>query len=418
MKYFFLSILVLILFSVVKQSYTQEFWEIVDMPEGVGIYDVAFSQDNKLYAAVTGGDGGRIICQQYPGAEWDTVLNPGGIIGTLYVDAFNNIYGVGNYRLYFSYDKGETWNSNHVECITSSTPSLLKLNSGNFLIGTWGGIIMCDSVGNNCSYVLSTSQCEIFNDFTYNIDSSVIYAGSTNFPEEGGGVYCSYDEGLTWENTALTGSYVSSLSINSQGDLFAGSQGNFLLGYDGVYRLLNGADEWEQINPYEVVSSIAIASNDDIYLGCTLEGWPGGVRYSSDNGETWSEINDGLIGRNITGVFFNNNYMYSIDTGPPNYLYRSSEPVISGVDIGNDTSELNVCIYPNPASQYLCISGDPRVINNKNSSLHIYNNYGALLQSEIGVMPHYIDISHLESGVYFLAFECDGKVINQKLIKR
>ncbi|HPE87811.1 MAG TPA: hypothetical protein PLS41_10880 [Bacteroidales bacterium] len=47
--------------SVVKQSYTQEFWEIVDMPEGVGIYDIDFSQDNQLYAAVTGNDGAIVL---------------------------------------------------------------------------------------------------------------------------------------------------------------------------------------------------------------------------------------------------------------------------------------------------------------------------------------------------------------------
>ncbi|MDD2323299.1 MAG: hypothetical protein PHT77_10590 [Bacteroidales bacterium] len=61
MKYFFISILVLISLSVVKQSYTQEFWEIVDMPEGVGIYDIDFSQDNQLYAAVTGNDGAIVL---------------------------------------------------------------------------------------------------------------------------------------------------------------------------------------------------------------------------------------------------------------------------------------------------------------------------------------------------------------------
>ncbi|MCK9168421.1 MAG: hypothetical protein PHU97_07650 [Bacteroidales bacterium] len=31
------------------------------MPEGVGIYDIDFSQDNQLYAAVTGNDGAIVL---------------------------------------------------------------------------------------------------------------------------------------------------------------------------------------------------------------------------------------------------------------------------------------------------------------------------------------------------------------------
>lgn len=210
------------------------------MPDGVGIYDIAFSLDNKLYAAVTGGDGGRIICQPYPGAEWDTLLDPNALISTIIIDQYNNIYAMGNRRLFSSFDNGSTWQIKCIDIISASVCSLYKLNDGNLLIGTWGGIILSDSTGSEYSFVETVSQHEKFKDFQYNIDSTVLYAGSISYYDDTGGIYRSLDNGLTWENHALGGSYVTSLCMNSQGDIFAGSQGHYSLGIGGVYRLLYG----------------------------------------------------------------------------------------------------------------------------------------------------------------------------------
>lgn len=420
MKYFNIFFIVLILFSVVKQSYTQEFWEIVDMPEGVGIYDIDFSQDNQLYAAVTGNDGARIIRQSLNGAGWDTILSPGGIISEILIDYYQNIYAFGNHRLYYSFDQGTTWNSQYLDSISASVSGHYKLDNGNFLLGTWGGIYKCDSVGNEGSYVFKTPHYEKFNAFIYNADSSIIYAGSTNFPEEGGGIYCSYDDGFTWENTALTGSYVSSLSINSQGDLFAGSQGNFLLGYDGVYRLLNGADEWEQVNPYEVVSSIAIASNDDIYLGCTLEGWPGGVRLSQDNGNNWITLNDGLINRNIKQVKISrDNYIYIVESGNTNTLYRSIDTIYTFLPEPQDVPKPDIKIYPNPIKDkiYLHVAINSSITGN--CRFLILDAKGEQVYSERLEIFHYkqIDLGFLNPGIYYLIFNTDTQQIMSKHIK-
>ena len=394
----------------------QEFWEIVDMPEGIGIYDIAFSQDNQLYAAVTGGDGGRIICQPYPGAEWDTLLDPNAIIEKMIVDQYDNIYAMGNRRLFSSFDGGSSWNCKCIEIVQLGTPGLYKLNDGNLLIGTWGGIILSDSTGSEYSFVETVSQHEKFKDFQYNMDSTVLYAGSISYYDDTGGIYCSLDNGLTWENHALDGSYVTSLCMNSQGDIFAGSQGHYSLGIGGVHRLLYGSEEWEHINTDEIVSSIDIASNDDIYIGCTLVGWPGGVRVSQDNGVTWNIINDGIVGGNITDVCFNNNFMYSIDTGPPNYIYRSCEPVVTHVKSDNDIPETFVDFSPNPASSYLHITSDFLPMNS-HVNIQIYNNDGILKLSKRLAVPQYLDINHLDSGLYLMIIEYNGYIASGKLIK-
>jgi len=204
--------------------------------------------------------------------------------------------------------------------------------------------------------------------------------------------------------------------MNSQGDIFAGSQGHYSLGIGGVHRLLYGSEEWEHINTDEIVSSIDIASNDDIYIGCTLVGWPGGVRVSQDNGATWNIINDGIVGGNITDVCFNNKYMYSIDTGPPNFIYRSSEPVVTYVESNINTQKQFVDIFPNPANNHLFFTSDVLPWNGI-VNIQIYNNDGILKLSKRLSISQYLDIDHLDGGLYIILIENNGFIASKKLIK-
>ena len=128
--------------------------------------------------------------------------------------------------------------------------------------------------------------------FAFTINSGGdIFAGTV-----GSGVFRSSDNGDNWNaiNTGLTfpGTIVTpgvfALTINSSGDIFAGSSGA------GVFRSSDNGDTWSQTG-LSSVESFAINSSGEIFAGGL-----GGVFRSSDNGDNWNEINTGLT---LTFVF-------------------------------------------------------------------------------------------------------------------
>jgi hypothetical protein len=88
-----------------------------------------------------------------------------------------------------------------------------------------------------------------------------------------------------WEQTnGPFGGTVAALAINSSGDIFAGIQ------YGGVYRSTDNGNNWIQINnglPTDTwVTSLAINnSSGDIFAGT----WSSGVFRSINNGNTWNQ---------------------------------------------------------------------------------------------------------------------------------
>jgi hypothetical protein len=66
-------------------------------------------------------------------------------------------------------------------------------------------------------------------------------------------------------------------------------------------------------------------------------------------------------------------------------------------------------LYPNPARDYLCISGDPSV------TYSIYDGLGTMVLEGIGAAE--IDISNLPMGIYFICFENKGVVQREGFVK-
>ncbi len=152
-------------------------------------------------------------------------------------------------------------------------------------------------------------------------DNSII-AGT-----EGYGIFRSTNSGLSWENVNDEFLYVTSFSKNSKGQLFAGLW-SYLLKSD------DNGKTWIRISNdigFPHFQSIFIASNDYIFAGAlsglfvskdngnswtenpslpfvisdmvedknknlyvSIMAYGGGLRKSSDNGNTWGEVNEGI----------------------------------------------------------------------------------------------------------------------------
>ena len=130
------------------------------------------------------------------------------------------------------------------------------------------------------------------------INNGDIFAGTSDTSR---GIFRSTDNGDNWSeiNTGLTNNVIFDLSVNSSGDIFAGTGG-------GVFRSTDNGDDWSEINSgltNTTVFALTINNSDDIFAG-TFSG-NGGVFRSSNNGSTWSPV--GLIGVFIYGLAINDN---------------------------------------------------------------------------------------------------------------
>jgi len=162
-----------------------------------------------------------------------------------------------------------------------------------------------------------------------------IYIGTTNYIG-GGGVYRSTDGGGIWEHIGLTDYYVSSLALNSSGDLFAGVRGGNSCPTVGVFKLPHGQSEWINVKDQELVTSMVINSKDEIYIGCSnLDEYEGGVRCSKNNGQTWENISPGIGDLDVIELVIDSEgYLYAGAKNTPTPLFKSNRsteiPILDG----------------------------------------------------------------------------------------
>ncbi len=311
---------VLILNSNIVNS--QDYWESLDTPPGIDLHSIDVNSNGDMFIGVALSTGGGVLRKLNNLNTWDTSLFfNNDVIGTIYIDNSDNVFA-GSARLYFSDNNGISWNL-LFNGQSYGMNSILR-NSDNFIfIGIWSGIFKYDSISSNWLQVLSLENTEVVNAIIEDIITGKLYAGTINFMG-GGGVYLSEDGGDTWVHFGLTNHFVSSLSMNSEGDLFAGTRGssNYT---GGVFVLPAGSDIWTNLNNEELVTSMVINSEDNIYIGCSfLNGHLGGVRQSIDNGQTWEIINTGMGNKDIEGLILGpEGHLFAVANNSPIPLFKS-----------------------------------------------------------------------------------------------
>jgi hypothetical protein len=112
----------------------------------------------------------------------------------------------------------------------------------------------------------------------------------------------------------------------------------------------------------------------------------------------------------ITGATYGNG-VYQINLNSSNILLSSN-------DIISEKLELN--IYPNPTSKNINISVSEN--NLKEYRWVIYNDLGSIVNQsrtikKSNIVNEKIDVSNLNSGVYFISFISGEKVITKEFIK-
>lgn len=165
---------------------------------------------------------------------------------------------------------------------------------------------------------------------------SMAEAGNNLFAGTYGGVvFRSTDSGDSWipVNNGLTGNMV--ISFAESGDyLFAGTNAS-------VFRSSDNGDSWINVNNgLTNIRDVKLAvSNGSLFVG--VHGWitpfttrynPGGMFRSTDSGNSWSPMNNGLTNDNIRAIAVSGNNVFA---GTDGGVFRSVDNGNSWVPVNN-----------------------------------------------------------------------------------
>jgi hypothetical protein len=109
----------------------------------------------------------------------------------------------------------------------------------------------------------------------------------------GNGIFYSSNNGITWENRSegLPTPYIFSIASNNNGDVFAGTFDGQIFGADfgyGIFRSTNNGNSWENINNGMTSSWVnKIAVNNNLIFVSAFNN--DAIFVSGDNGSSWTE---------------------------------------------------------------------------------------------------------------------------------
>jgi hypothetical protein len=120
------------------------------------------------------------------------------------------------------------------------------------------------------------------------------------------------------------GALYKALAINTSGDIFVGA--DFINGTGGVFRSIDNGESWVEVNGGVIstdVRALAINASGHIFAGAYPDG---GVFRSTDNGATWTPVDNGLTCKNVYSLAVNSAGDIFVGTaGCGTGVYRSTD---------------------------------------------------------------------------------------------
>jgi len=169
--------------------------------------------------------------------------------------------------------------------------------------------------------------------YCFTSDSANLYMGTQK-----AGVFRSNDNGNSWieVNNGLTNKFVQALAI-SDDKIFAGTFG-FIGG--GLFSSNNHGNNWIKLNfgwpiYYDIsISSIAI-DGENIFVGSEYIG----IFRSTDGGNTWTEVNNGLTNQNINALAISGKNIFA---GTQNGMFLSTDNGDTWTAVNNGLPEFGI----------------------------------------------------------------------------
>ena len=365
-------------------------------------------------------------------SQWQLMSSGNGMDTVLSIGAIGNNLCAGTYSsgVKYSTNNGVTWiqsslNGNQVRAITVNGSNL-------FAVALYGGAGILVSTNNGANWTTSNNQ-ETF--YSLGSHGNYIYAGTAST----GNLWYSTNGGTNWALNSLSGNFderISSFAFNGN-NTYAGD------GYAGAVAMsTNNGNNWTSIASGTAVLSLAYSGNNliagtynyaialttnngitwtgalindnswDYSLAVTgnsvFVGTANGVFVSNNNGNNWTQRNEGLGSGalKVYAVYISGNYVYAGTYGGG--IYKRPLNEVIGIKQISEQVPVNYSLsqnYPNPFNPSTKIKFElPGVAF---TELVIYDALGKQVETIVnenlrpGVYEAEWNAANYPSGVYF-----------------
>ncbi|HMU44429.1 MAG TPA: T9SS type A sorting domain-containing protein [Ignavibacteriaceae bacterium] len=377
---------------------------LADGPNGVG--------GKNLFA---GTEGGGVYLSTDDGTSWQAANN--GLGGSVAVRSIVisglNVLAMTEGGIYYSTNSGSSWQA---AAPISTELKCIAIKDSNFFAGTYdpnGGGEVYRSTNNGTSWEI------VYLTLMYRWVSSLIISDSNIFAGTHGGlqgyIAQSSDNGTTWiRDTTYGGGDVIALGVIGT-NTFAGTEGG------GVYLSTDNGLSWNEANtglPANIQVLCFAVSGADIFAGTGGSG----TYLSTNYGTIWTEANKGLTNANVVSMVVSETNLFAAISGSGLWRRPLSELITAVADQSNEipTGFVLEQNYPNPFNPSTAIRF--QVPNASFVNLKVYDVLGkevATLVNEEKPVGNYevnFNPSNLASGIYFYTLQAGKFTETKKLI--
>ncbi|MCG3158757.1 MAG: hypothetical protein DKINENOH_05401 [bacterium] len=239
------------------------------------------------------------------GTSW-TAVNTGMSnprVLALAISGTNLFAGTEGGGVFRSTDNADSWTAVN-NGLTNNNVNVLAVSGSNLFAGTWGGGVFRSSDNGN-NWTATGPENTRVTDLA--VSDTNIFAGTM-----GNGIFLSTDSGVSWTATGLEDTCITALAVIDS-YLFAGTFGNRDASLARrTCRILRSSDNgtgWtaldtvfldmvldgENVTAFAVIDTFLFAATEGTnYWGTT------GILRSTDNGTSWTPVNDNLAGYDVT----------------------------------------------------------------------------------------------------------------------
>lgn len=285
-----------------------------------------------------------IFCSEDIDSSW-TKVNDGLTASQVWAIAvnssdqiFSGVYGIGVFR---SDDDGGSWLELNNADLYANINEIAINPAGDLFLGTTDGIYHSTDNGNTWTQINNGLQeYEDILAIIFNTNGHIFAGGSGT-----SGVYRSTDNGANWVEftNGLGSTHIRAFSINSNGDIFAGTYGG------GVFRSSDNGENWAAVNngitSFHVYSIVIDSTTGNIFAGTM----GGGAFLSEDNGDNWIKVNNGLPYL----------YIYKLAINSIGHIFAGThEGVFRSIDNGDNWDQINEGLTRNYVKELAFNSND------------------------------------------------------------
>lgn len=397
--------IILILFGLLtSQMLKAQSWSLLDIDTTENLNKVYFTNDTTGFIL---GDNGLLLSTLDGGSIWDTIAT--NVLHDSRTISFAN-EDVGYMNGLKTTDGGATWlpqvSSEIYGFMYAYDENRIMAGHGSSFNGTIyesndGGLSWLPHWGH--PGLTMFNDCEFINQDEGYISSW--YAGH---------LFKTVDAGANWSEIVIDEVDGNSWVSDDYMSVACPSQDTVLVTHEsGLLKTVDGGNTWSELIPawltYSFYPTSVIVLANDNYLLVSRGNHPSiaspRIYETSDGGDSWTTSANTV--ERIRDVACNTSYCFAV--GSNGTVYRKENLINSIPEI---VEEEEVVIFPNPAKAILNIACSKEI-----NQVRIYDDVGRLHHYYSNNHEH-IDVSHLNSGLYFIEILCsDGKIAASKFIK-